>query len=293
MWKLWAATFFWGLNWPAVKIILPSAGPWTLRAAGLTGGAILLTLAVKFSGQAMAIPRSDWGRLAVASLLNIAGFNICAVFAQMNLPTSRATIITFTMPIWAAILGFLFVGERIDRLKAMSLALGVAGLAVLAVPFWPIIREGGVPIGVAYALGAAIAWAAGTVWLRRFPLSSPPMASTAWQVILGALVCTLGMVAFETPTLDLTRPEAALAFAYHIALPQALSYVLWFGLIREVPASTAALGTLLIPIFGVAGAVLILGDRPTVLDLAGLALILSAVAIDQIFRARLAPAVKP
>ncbi len=292
MWKLWAATFFWGLNWPAVKIILPTASPWTLRAAGLAGGAILLTLAARFSGASMVIPRAEWGRLAVASLLNIAAFNICAVFAQMNLPTSRATIITFTMPIWAAILGFLFVGERIDRLKTISLLLGVAGLCVLGVPFWPVIREGGVPVGVVYALGAAIAWAAGTVWLRKYPLSSPSMPCTAWQVILGAVVCTIGMILFETPHLDLSRPEAAIAFAYHIALPQALAYVLWFGLIRDVPASTAALGTLLIPIFGVAGAVLILGDRPTALDLIGLALILAAVAIDQIFRARLQTAVR-
>lgn len=286
MWKLWAATFFWGVNWPAVKLILPTASPWTLRAAGLTGGAVLLTLAARFSGHAMTIPRAEWSRLAVAGLLNIAAFNICAVFAQLNLPTSRATIITFTMPIWAAVLGWLFVGERIDRLKAISLALGVAGLGVLAVPFWPVIKQGGVPIGVAYALGAAVAWAAGTVWLRRYPLSSAAMPSTAWQVIIGAVVCTLGMLAFETPHLDLSQPHAAVAFAYHVALPQALSYVLWFGLIREVPASTAALGTLLIPIFGVAGAVLILGERPTALDLIGLALILSAVAIDQIFRGR-------
>lgn len=289
MWKLWAATFFWGINWPAVKIILSSASPWTLRAAGLAGGAILLTLAARFNGQSMVIPRAEWGRLFVAGLLNIAAFNIFAVFAQMNLPTSRATIITFTMPIWAAILGWIFLRERIDRLKAISLALGLLGLAVLGLPFIAVVRAGGIPVGIVYALGAAVAWAAGTVWLRRYPLSSSAMTTTAWQVIIAAVICTAGMLAFETPRLDLTRPEAAIAFAYHIALPQALAYVLWFGLIRDVPASTAALGTLLIPIFGVAGAVLILGDRPTALDLIGLALILAAVAIDQIFRARLAP----
>lgn len=289
MWKLWAATFFWGLNWPAVKIILSGASPWTLRAAGLAGGAILLVLAAWFNRQSMAVPRADWGRLAVAGLLNIAAFNIFAVFAQMNLPTSRATIITFTMPIWAAMLGWLFIGERVDRLKAMSLALGVLGLGVLGLPFFDVIRSGGIPVGIVYALGAAISWAAGTVWLRRYPLSASAMTTTAWQVIIAAVVCTLGMLLFETPHLDLTRPEAAVAFAYHIMLPQALAYVLWFGLIRDVPASTAALGTLLIPIFGVAGAVLILGDRPTALDLFGLALILAAVALDQVFRAKLAP----
>jgi drug/metabolite transporter (DMT)-like permease len=284
MWKLWAASLFWGFNWPAVKIILASASPWTLRAAGLAGGALLLTIATRAAGQSLAIPRAEWGRLLGAALLNVAGFNICAVFAQLNLPTSRATILTFTMPFWAALLGWLVLGERLDRLRTASLMLGAIGIGVLSMPFWEVVREGGVPFGLVYALGAAISWAAGTVWLKRYPLTAPPLASTTWQVIVAALVCAAGMLAFETPHLDLSRPAAAAAFAYHIALPQALAYVLWFGLIRSVPASTAALGTLLIPIFGVAGAILILDDWPSMMDVIGLAMILAAVALDQIVR---------
>ena len=42
MWRIWAAALFWGLNWPVIKVLLTGAGPWTLRAAGLTGGAVLL-----------------------------------------------------------------------------------------------------------------------------------------------------------------------------------------------------------------------------------------------------------
>jgi drug/metabolite transporter (DMT)-like permease len=284
MWKLWAASLFWGLNWPAVKIILASAGPWTLRAAGLAGGALLLTAATRAVGHSLRVPRPEWSRLLGASLLNVAGFNICAVFAQLNLPTSRATILTFTMPFWAAILGWLVLRERLDRLRFASLALGALGILVLSLPFWDVVRAGGVPIGLAFALGAAIFWAAGTVWMKRFPLTVPPMVSTTWQVIVAAVVCAVGMFALETPHLDLTRPVAAVAFAYHVVLPQALSYVLWFDLIRVVPASTAALGTLLIPIFGVLGAVLILDDWPSTIDVIGLSLILAAVAIDQIVR---------
>jgi drug/metabolite transporter (DMT)-like permease len=284
MWKLWAASIFWGFNWPAVKIILASASPWTLRAAGLAGGAALLLLAARVSGQSLAVAAGDRWRLLVAALLNVTGFNIFAVFAQLNLPTSRATILTFTMPFWAALLGWLFIGEKLDRLRTVSLGLGALGIAVLSVPFWDVVGAGGLPFGLIYALGAAISWAAGTVWLKRFPLTLAPLASTVWQVIIAALICVAGMLAFEAPHLDLTRPAAAVAFGYHVALPQALAYVLWFSLIRSVPASAAALGTLLIPIFGVAGAIAILDDWPSSLDVIGLGLILSAVALDQVVR---------
>lgn len=293
MWKLWAAALFWGFNWPAVKIILADAAPWTLRAAGLSGGAVLLALATLGSGRSLRIERGLWGRLAMASLLNVAIFNICAVFAQLLLPTSRATILTFTMPLWAALFSWLFLGERLDRLRMAALALGTAGIGLMAAPFWPVIQAGGLPFGLIYAFGAAISWAAGTIWLKRFPLTAEPLASTTWQVVIAAVICTAGMLAFETPHLVLSRPAAALAFAYHIALPQALAYVLWFGLIRQVPASTAALGTLAIPVFGVGGAVVLLGDHPTATDLIGLGLILAAVLLDQVVRAWVAPAAKP
>ncbi len=285
MWRIWAAALFWGLNWPAVKIILGTSGPWTLRAAGLTGGAALLLAYAQLTGQSLAVPRTHWRTLAFGGLFGVAGFNICAVFAQLSMPTSRAAILTFTMPLWVALFSWLFLAERLDGLRVASLTLGALGLGLLSVPFWPVIQTGGVPFGLVYVLGAAITWAAGTIILKRWPVHAEPIAITAWQVVVAAVVCTIGMLILERPYLDLSRPEAAAAFAYHIVLPQAAAYVLWFNLVGRVPASTAALGTLLIPIFGVSGAIILLGDWPTVLDVAGLALILVAVGLDQIIRA--------
>jgi drug/metabolite transporter (DMT)-like permease len=288
MWRLWTAALFWGLNWPVVRVLLDHMGPWTLRAVGLSAGAAVLLLVTRLTGQSLRVPRGDRGRLLVAGLLNVAGFNLCAVFAQLSMPTSRAAILTFTMPLWAALFAWLALGERLDRLRLLSLATGALGLGVLSVPFWPVIQAGGLPFGLVYVLGAAICWAAGTVWLKAKPVTTPPLTTTAWQVVVAAIVCTGGLALFETPRLDLSQPIVAAALAYHILLPQAASYVLWFTLIRSVPASTASLGTLLIPIFGVVGAVILLGDTPTPLDLLGLALILCAVALDQVLRPRLA-----
>ena len=60
------------------------------------------------------------------------------------------------------------------------------------------------------------------------------------------------------------------------------AYILWFGLVHRIAASTASLGTLLVPVFGVLGSVVLLNDWPTALDLVGLVLIVSAVLLDQI-----------
>jgi drug/metabolite transporter (DMT)-like permease len=284
MGRMWLAALFWGFNWPAVRIMLDAASPWTLRAAGLAGGGAILLAAATLTGRSMTIPRDAWGRLAVASALNVFGFNVCSVFAQLSMPTSRAAILTFTMPLWAALFAWLFLAEQLDGRRRLSLALGALGIAVLAVPFWPVVQAGGLPWGLVYVIGAAVSWALGTVWMKAKPIAADPIAVTAWQVALAAAACTICMLLFETPRLDLSNPRVAAAFGYHILLPQCLAYVLWFSLLREIPASKAALGTLLIPIFGVAGSIMLLGDWPTPLDVIGLALILAAVANDQILR---------
>ncbi len=289
MWRIWITALLWGLNWPAVKIMLGGVSPWTLRAAGLSAAALLLAAGTLLAGRTLAIKPRDRFPVLVSGLLSVAGFNICSVFAQTTMPTSRAAILTFTMPLWSALFAWAALGEAIDRVRALSLTLGAVGLAVLAVPFWPVVRDGGIPFGLVYVLGAAISWAAGTVFMKARLVQAEPLAITTWQVAIAATVCSLGMLAFESPRFDLSDPRVATAFAYHVALPQTVAYVLWFGLVARVKASTAALGTLLIPIFGVAGAVVLLDDWPTSLDLVGFALILGAVMLDQIWRGTVSP----
>ncbi len=281
MWRIWVAALVWGLNWPIVKILLTGTSPWTLRATGLSVGFALLALATVLSGQSLAVPRSHWRQLLIASFLNVVCFNLFAVFAQMAMPASRAVIFTYTMPLWSVVFARIMLGEPIDQLRAAALALGAAGIVVLSRPFWPAIADGEVPIALVYVMGAAITWAAGTVYIKRAQIPGAPLAITAWQILVGALVSTMGLWAFETPRLELWRPEIALTFAYHAVLPQAVAYALWFGLINRVPASTAALGTLLVPIFGVIGAVVLIGERPSSIDLTGFGLIFMAVVLDQ------------
>ena len=284
-WRMWAAAFFWGVNWPVVKIMLATNTPWSLRAAGLTGGALCLLVCARVTGTTLSVPRTSWGPLVIAGILNVTLFNIFAIFGQLSMPTSRAAILTFTMPLWGTLFAWIFLGEVVDRRRLSALVIGFLGLGVLAVPFWPTIASGQIPFGLVYVLGAAISWAAGTVYLKGHRIPVPPLTTTVWQVVISAVLCGLCMLAFETPHLDLSGRPQLLAFIYHAALPQCLAYILWFDLMSRVKASTAVLGTLLVPIFGVLGAIVLLGDWPSGLDVAGLVLILGAVTLDQMRRA--------
>ena len=58
----------------------------------------------------------------------------------------------------------------------------------------------------------------------------------------------------------------------------AFAYLLWFEIVRRLPAMTASLGVLSAPVVGVIASVLVLGERPTISDVVGFTLILAAAA---------------
>ena len=266
----------WGLNWVAVKLALEEVAPWTLRCVGMGLGAATLLAWAWASGRSLRIaPGAPRRQLAVAGTLNIAAFGLFTAFAQMAATTSRVTIVTYTMPIWSVLFARWVLGERLDGPRRLAVALAAAGIAVLVAP----LARDGVPPGLWWALAAAVSWAAGTVYLKRARIGGDPLAIAGWQLVAGFVVVALGAVLLERgvqPWPALASTWAALV--YHVLLGIALPYLLWFGIVARLPASTAALGTLLVPAVAVAGAVLLLAERPTLADAIGFVLVFAAAA---------------
>ena len=266
----------WGLNWPAVKIMLSVMPPFWLRGVGLGGGAVLLLIAAILAGR-RAIPlRRDWPGIALGGVLNVAIFNLCTAVAQLNTSTSRAAVLTFTMPMMSAVLAWQLLGERLDRRGALALLLGTVGIALLAWPALQAVRQGQAHagFGLAMPLIAALAWALGSIAIKRRPLAGDAMVTTAWQLLIGAaLGLGLAVATGEVwPTAWTTRALWALAF--HICFATAIAYVLWFMLLAQASVTVSSLTTLAVPVVGVLGAMALVGDRPGVADWIGFALVL-------------------
>jgi drug/metabolite transporter (DMT)-like permease len=281
-------TIIWGLNWPAAKFVLRDLSPWTFRAVGLGCGTAALMIVVKRCGYSLYVKR---GRprlhVLIAGLLNIGGFCILSAFAQLGTATSRAAICAYTMPIWATVLARLVLGERLDWWRRAALASGICGLLVL---LWPLATTG-LPVGILFALGSALSWAMGTVYLKWARIDAHPVAITTWQLAVGALAVSFGLlvIGVQPGRLHLIP---AIALAYNALAGTALAYLLWFQLVARLPASTAGFGTLLVPVIGVLASALLLGDRPSVADVVGFALIFVAAvcALGPLQMARSHPA---
>jgi drug/metabolite transporter (DMT)-like permease len=140
-------------------------------------------------------------------------------------------------------------------------------------------RAGQIQIGLLYALSGGISWAAGTVVTKRYPVAAAPLTIATWQLLIGAGFAAVGMLVFEgVPFPKPLAPTTVAALLYHVLLAQALAYFLWFEVVARIPVGIASLGTLLVPPFGVLGAMIFVGDRPTTTDCIGLVLVVGAAA---------------
>lgn len=272
----------WGFNWPAVKLALNEMPIWSMRAVGLSAGAALLLLLARASGRSLRVAKGEWAGLGIAGLLNVTGFNVLTAVAQTLMPTSRAVILAYTMPLWTALLARLFLGERLNPRRRLALALGAAGLAVVVAPLWPSLGRPGVVMGILAILGAALSWAAGTIYTKRAAFTGDGVVTTGWQLAVGAATAWMGVLLFEASYVagGSFGPSTAWGWTglvYNSVIGIALSYFLWFGIVARQPASAAAIGVLLVPVVGVLSAMAIIGEQPSLFDGVGFLLIIAAV----------------
>ena len=160
-------------------------------------------------------------------------------------------------------------------MQPLAIGLCAAGLAILIFP----LATAGIPLGIVLALGTGVSWAGGTVYLKWARLRADPMAIAAWQVVFALFVIGACMMIFEGgPDFHTAHADGIIANILSGILGTGIAYGLWFSIIRKLPAMTASLGVLGSPVIGVISSVAFLGERPTVPDIVGFALILAASA---------------
>src|SRR5215475_6675333 len=184
----------WGVTWPMMKIALDEIPPFSMRVSSLMLGVITLASLSLLQGRSLRIPRlRTLAHLCAASLFNIVAFSVLIPFAQITAATSRVAIVVYTMPIWATLMALPILGERLNTGRALGLALCIAGMSVLIYPLTTL----GIPTGILLATGAAVSWAAGTIYLKWAKIDGDPMVAAWWQVVIGVIVLAAFLLIVE------------------------------------------------------------------------------------------------
>lgn len=247
-------TLVWGFNWPIMKVGVTGFPALTFRALSLWLGLPLLGLVVRALGLSFALPRRYWASMAWLALFNMVLWHVLLMLAIPQLSSGRAAILGFTMPIFSALLGSAFFGQRL-ALRAWG-GVAAAALGVLLLLWYEFTRLGGHPVGVVLMLAAAVAWALGTQLMRRSHIDVPTLTLTFWMMALTTLVVSALAVLSERAAWHAPGPATWGAIAFNGVLVFGFAQGAWFFLVRGLPPIASTLSVMLIPVLGVfAGAV--------------------------------------
>lgn len=281
-------TLAWGMNWSVMKIGVTEMPPLWFRGISLVLGTALLGGILALRGAPMRIPRGAAGKILAVTIPNIIIWYAVVTVAMTMLPAGRAAILGFTMPVWAALIGALFFREPIDRRIAIGVGCALVAVALLVAGDWAALSEH--PLGVLLMLFAAVSWAWGTHAYKRARIDMDTLVLTFWMMAFACPFIVLGSAVFEGAQWRVPAGVEWWPIVYNAVLVLAIGNLIWFTVARSLPATTAGLSSMMIPVVGVFSGMALLGEVPSWRDFAALGLICVAVAAALFRRPPTAPA---
>lgn len=267
---LWASAF------SAGKVALADCPPLALLALRFLAAGLLLAGFAWISGLWRRLDRRAVGALVLLGIFNHALYLGLSYSAMTLVPSGLTALLVSSNPVLVCALAAVFLGERMTRRKALGLACGLVGVAL-------VVRsrmDGGADsTGVLLVLGALLSLTVGTLLYKRLPQSIPMAQAIAVQLLSGGLLVGLASGVSE-PWAAITPTPSFLAALAYLVVPVSIgSYALWFMLLERGSASAASAWHFLVPPVGLFLGWLVLDEPLQPMDLLGALPVVVAIAL--------------
>lgn len=270
-----ALGFLWGASFLFMRIAAPEFGAFALVEVRVAIAAVVLYVIAVARGQHADI-RPNWVPLGILGIHNTAMPFLLFTWALLHLTAGTGAILNSTAPIFAAVVAWLWLGDRLNLSRWAGLLVGTIGV-------WLLVRDkvgasdGDSTLAVAAALGGSLLYGIAGNYTRRYVSHVKPLAVATGSQISAALVLL--------PIAIITWPEGAIsttAWAAAIIMgvfSTALAYILYFRLIANTGPTNAITVTYLIPIFAMVLGALVINEPITLSMIIGGTVILLGTAL--------------
>jgi drug/metabolite transporter (DMT)-like permease len=283
----------WGSTYLGIAVAVKTIPPFFMAAIRFAiAGGILFGWSIAREGRTFAAPsRREWrDSVIVGALLLGTGMGFVSL-GEKTVPSGITALLIGMMPVWVAIFGRLFLGERLPRLAMVGIAIGFGGVAILAGPS-AIGGSGALePLGLVAIIISPMSWAAGSLFAsHRAILPSRPLVATGAQMIAGAAVLVvLGVFHGELGQLhlDAIAPDSIVALVYLTGIGSLLAFTTYGWLLRVAPLPWIATYAYVNPVVAVFLGTVVLGEPIEPRTLVAGAVIVTAVALIVTTRGRM------
>jgi drug/metabolite transporter (DMT)-like permease len=184
-------------------------------------------------------------------------------WAVLHITTGLASILNATVPLFGALVAWVWLGDRINRLRWLGLGIGFVGVALLAwrAPGGAGIKSAAAPWAIAACLGATTCYAIAASYARKYLMGVPPLATATGSQLGAALGLCVPMLWFWPATMPGVQAWAAIVAI--AVLCTGIAYILYFRLIAHAGPSRALAVTFMAPVFAVFYGVVFLHETVT------------------------------
>lgn len=296
--------FVWGSTYIGIRIGVETIPPFLMAAirfliAGsiLLGWEALIALRRRRGDPTVAaeerprLPtRREWRDSAiVGGLLLFGGMGMVAL-GERTVPAGIAAILVALLPVWVAVLGRIFFGERLPAAVVIGIVIGLAGVILLVGPFG---AGGGMafdPFGIVCLFLSPLCWGTGSLYSsHRAVLPPRPLTATGVQMICGGALLMVGsLLAGELATFDpaAVTTRSLVGLAYLTTIGSLVGFTTYVWLLRVAPLPRIATYAYVNPVVAFVLAGILLGEPITPRTVVAGAVIVSAVALIVTARSR-------
>lgn len=265
----------WGVNFVVIEWGMRGVPPLVFAAVRFT----LVALPAVFF---LPRPKAPFWQIAAVGLGTWAG-QYCFLYASIGagMPPGLASLVLQAQVALTIVFAVIVLREPPTRPQVIGVALGAIGLLVVALG-----RGGHIPLeALVLCLAGAVAWAIGNVVSRAAKVPGG-LGLAAWAALVATVPAYVIAALVDGPHV---YSVAWHAFGWHAVASTAFTVVLssltgfgiYNGLLSRYPSSTVVPWVLLVPPVGIAAAWLLLGEQPTVAELAGGAVLVAGVLVAQ------------
>ncbi len=253
----------WGLSFLFIRIAVPDFGPFSLMLIRCGIGAITLLLILLSLGKIGDL-REHITMACVTGILNSAVPFVLLAVAALSISTGTLSVLNATAPIWGAVVGYLWLRERMTFSQLIGLAIGFFGVFILvqAAPEDVGVTRSTVLVAVVAALGATFAYGFAANFAKKYLASNNPLATAAGSQIGASLVLLIPGLWWwpdQNPGQD-----AWVAVILLGVFSTGVAYMLFFRLVKNIGPIRTITVTFAIPVFGMFFGYLILDEAITV-----------------------------
>jgi drug/metabolite transporter (DMT)-like permease len=292
---LLAVYVIWGSTYLGIRIAIETMPPFLMVAVRfVVAGLLMIGVDLVRSPHARHLPTNREIRdAAIVGMLLLGVGNGFVAFGEQTVPSGIAAILIGLVPVWFALLGWIYFRDRLPRLTALGVAIGFAGVALLV---WP---EGAGanrfdPLGILILFIAPLGWAHGSLFAaHRAVLPRRPFVSSGIQMLAGAVLVSVESVLTGEPSRfdpGGVSWQSLVAVGYLVIFGSMVGYTTYNWLLRNAPLSLVGTYAYVNPVVAVVLGMVFLGEVISPRTIVAAAVIVAAVAIVVSTRGRLAQA---